>query len=305
VPSTNVSSPDVRHEVSAARSYLQSAPGIFLSMPPRRSSPRTTAPDHAGGVVSLARALSKLGVCSRSQAETAVRDGAVRVNGRVVTDPSRRVRPERDSLTLHEATVEAAAPLTILLNKPRGLVTTRHDPRGRPTVYDTLVGAALPFLGPVGRLDQASEGALLLTNDTQLGNAVSSPEQHVPKTYHVQIDTVPTAGLVEQLCAGVAVDSGELLTASKVALLRAGEKHGWLEVELMEGRNRQIRRMLTACGVSVLRLVRVAIGPVQLGTLAKGAWRELTDNELHALRAAAGRERVRGVESERAPRTRR
>lgn len=237
--------------------------------------------------MSLARALSKLGVLSRSAAEQAVRDGRVSVNGRRVTDSSRRVVPERDAIRVDGVQAVAAARTYVMLNKPRGLVTTRRDPRGRSTVYDCL-GAALPFIGPVGRLDQASEGLLLFTNDTQWGNAITDPSSHVRKVYHVQVDCVPDEALVAALARGVDTIDGEHLSAAHVSVLRAGARHGWLSVELDEGRNRQVRRMLEACGVSVLRLVRVAIGPLALGDLAKGAWRHLEAAEVDALRAAAG-----------------
>jgi 23S rRNA pseudouridine2605 synthase len=233
--------------------------------------------------VSLARALSKLGVCSRSQAEQAVREGRVRVNGKRVTDTSRRVVPEHDVILLDGERAAAPTLTYLMLNKPRGLVTTRHDPQGRGTVYDCLSDASLPFVAPVGRLDQASEGLLLFTNDTQWANAITAPSSHVPKTYHVQIDRVPDAGLIDRLRQGVATDDNEALHALRVEPLRIGTRNGWLLMELDEGRNRHIRRMLDALGVAVLRLVRVAVGGLQLGTLPKGAFRTLTAAEVSAL----------------------
>lgn len=239
--------------------------------------------------MSLARALSKLGICSRSQAEQAVRDGRVRVNGRRVTDSSLRVVPESDAITIDGAATSALEKTYLMLNKPRGVLTTRRDPSGRVTVYDQFADAALPFLGPVGRLDQASEGLLLFTNDTQWANAITAPASHVRKTYHVQVDAVPDAALLTALRQGVADGDGERLAAVRVEMLRAGTRHGWLLIELDEGRNRQIRRMLEGCGVQVLRLVRVAVGPLPLGDLAKGAWRRLSAAEVAALSVAAGR----------------
>lgn len=258
-------------------------------MPGRSPRSRPRSPDGAEprGTVSLARALSKLGICSRSQAEQAVRDGRVRVNGRIVTDSSRRVVPEKDKMTLDGTVAAGIDRVYVMLNKPRGLLTTRSDPRGRATVYDQLTDPSLPFLGPVGRLDQASEGLLLFSNDTQWANAISAPASHVRKTYHVQIDRVPDDALLSTLRRGVTDAEGERLGAVRVEVLRAGERHGWLLVELDEGRNRQIRRMLDAVGVAVLRLVRVAVGPLVLGDLAKGAWRRLTDDEVGQLTAAS------------------
>ncbi len=263
-------------------------------MPPRPTQRRSSAkpsqaPEDLRGKVSVARAMSKMGICSRSEAEHAVRDGRVRVNGRVVTDLRRRVVPETDKITLDDAVANAEPKRYIMLNKPRGQVTTRRDPRGRATVYDSLTDPSLPFLGAVGRLDQASEGMLLFTNDTQWANAVSAPESHVRKTYHVQIDAVPDHALVAALRSGVYTEEGEPLEAAEVSILRAGERHGWLVIALDEGKNRQIRRMLEACGVAVLRLVRVAIGDLPLGDLAKGSWRVLTDAEVGALGVLAGR----------------
>ena len=260
-------------------------------MPARSPRSRPRPPDDGSqrGVVSLTRALSKLGICSRSQAEQAVRDGRVRVNGRRVTDGSRRVVPETDAITLDGSDATAPLKAYVMLNKPRGLLTTRSDPRGRATVYDQLADLSLPFVGPVGRLDQASEGLLLFTNDTQWANAITAPASHVRKTYHVQVNAVPDDALLDALRRGVSDGEGERLSAVQAETLRAGARHGWLLIELDEGRNRQIRRMLEGCGVQVLRLVRVAVGPLPLGDLAKGAWRHLTPAEVAALAAAAGR----------------
>jgi 23S rRNA pseudouridine2605 synthase len=169
-----------------------------------------------------------------------------------------------------------------MLNKPRGYVTTASDERGRDTVYTLLDAPGLPWLAPVGRLDKASEGLLLLTNDSAWAAGITAPESHVEKTYHVQIDRLPDAALLASLKRGVE-EGGERLSARNVSELRRGEKNAWLEIVLDEGRNRQIRRLLAAHDVGVLRLVRVAIGPVALGTLAKGAFRTLDAAEVAAL----------------------
>ena len=254
-------------------------------MPPR--------PSPAG--VSLPRALSKLGLCSRSEGERLVLAGRVRVNGRVAREPALRVDLLHDAIRVDDADVAAAAKVYIALNKPRGLVTTRSDPRDRETVYRCLEGSGLPFLSPVGRLDKASEGLLLFTNDTRWGAALASPASHVEKVYHVQVGVVPTEMLARQVVDGVdvslpaAVGGTERLAAVRASVLRAGGRHGWLEVVLDEGRNRHIRRLLAALGVDVLRLVRVAIGSVLLGDLAKGAWRPLTAAEVQALRPTSRR----------------
>ncbi len=232
--------------------------------------------------VSLNRALSKLGLCSRKQAELLIAEGRVRVGGKVARDPSLRVDLERDSIAIDGGRVVAERKVYLMLNKPRGLVTTRDDPQGRGTVYECLDGLDLPFVSPVGRLDKASEGLLLMSNDTRWANGLLDPASHVAKTYHVQIGSVPGEALLERFREGVEVD-GELLTASSVELLRSGGRTAWLEIVLDEGRNRQIRRLLGAFDIEVLRLVRVAIGGLQLGELAKGKARHLTAGELAML----------------------
>ena len=232
--------------------------------------------------MSLARALSKMGVLSRSQAERAIANGRVRVDGVVRREPSFRVDMRRARITLDDAAAEPARRAYLALNKPRGLVTTRDDPQGRPTVYACLDGADLPFVAPVGRLDKASEGLLLLTNDTQWANRILDPATHVGKTYHVQVDRVPDDDLLRALEDGVD-DAGEHLAVTRATLLRSGGKTAWLELVLDEGRNRHLRRLLAAFGMEVLRLVRVAIGPLLLGDLPKGAWRELTPDEVRSL----------------------
>ena len=245
--------------------------------------------------VSLARALSKLGLCSRSEGERLVRDGRVRVGGVVVREPSRRVDPARDRITVDGARVGAERRVYLALNKPRGLVTTRDDPRGRETVYACLADAPLPFVAPVGRLDKASEGLLLFTNDTRWAARLLEPASHVDKVYHVQVARVADPSLhsgqalLASLVEGLTDAEGELLAAKAARVIRSGTRTSWLEITLDEGRNRHIRRLLAALGVDVLRLVRVAVGPLPLGDLAKGAWRHLTPEEVAALARAASR----------------
>jgi 23S rRNA pseudouridine2605 synthase len=237
--------------------------------------------------IGLARALSKPGYCSRSQATKLIRAGRVRLNGRVQRDPETPVRLACDQIDVGDRTVEARDKVYLMMNKPRGVVTTASDEKGRQTVYSVLSksGAAgsLPWVAPVGRLDRASEGLLLLTNDSEWGARIAAPETHLPKTYHVQIATVPDQQLIQRLMQGIKTQNGEVLRANAVRMLRSGKKSCWLEIVLTEGKNRQIRRMLQGLGVEVLRLVRVAIGPLQLGQLGKGAFRTLTDEEKRML----------------------
>ena len=165
-----------------------------------------------------------------------------------------------------------------MLNKPRGVVTTASDEKRRETVYSYL-DESMPWLAPVGRLDKASEGLLLLTNDSEWAARVLAPETHLDKTYHVQIATIADAALLASVTAGVRTGDGVFLRANGARILRHGDKNSWLEIVLDEGKNRHIRRMLAQLGVEVLRLVRVAIGPLRLGDLPKGESRPLTDVE--------------------------
>lgn len=238
--------------------------------------------------IGLARALSKLGYCSRSQAFTLIREGRVALNGRIRHDPETPVHLEQDRLSVSGRTVIAAAPVYLMLNKPRGVVTTACDERGRKTVYEHM-GAAVPWVAPVGRLDKASEGLLLLTNDSEWSARILAPETHLDKTYHVQVATVADERLLDAMHRGVADSSGDVLRVKAVRILRGGERNTWLEVVLDEGKNRHIRRLLAALGVEVLRLVRVAIGPLALGDLAKGSARVLTVAEKQLLDRACGR----------------
>ncbi len=170
-----------------------------------------------------------------------------------------------------------------MLNKPRGLVSTTRDERGRNTVYACLNDPALPWLSPVGRLDKASEGLLLFSNDTAWSHAILDPARHLDKIYHVQLNRIADDTLLAALTAGVRDGAGDHLSAKRATRLRSGQKNSWIEIVLDEGQNRQIRRLLGALDVDVLRLVRVAIGPLQLGDLPKGASRRLSDEEVRAL----------------------
>jgi 23S rRNA pseudouridine2605 synthase len=234
----------------------------------------------------LARALSKLGFCSRSEAWRLIQAGKVRLDGRPVFDPETPTFPGRSRIEVEGVAVAARSGVYLVLNKPRGLVTTASDERGRDTVFQCLEGADLPRVFPVGRLDQASEGLLLFTNDTAWAARIADPATHLDKTYHVQIDRLADEAFCRTLETGV-VHDGERLTAKRVSVLRSGEKNCWLEIVLDEGRNRHIRRLLEAHGAAVLHLVRIAIGGLRLGGLAKGSWRMLTTAEVRALAVGA------------------
>jgi 23S rRNA pseudouridine2605 synthase len=246
----------------------------MTSQPPRRVS---KAPRHG-----VARVISKQGLGSRTQAAEWVREGRVRVNGRVVRDAELPVRQGLDRIDIDGQESAPARRVAIMLNKPRGLVTTVKDEQDRATVYSCFEGAALPWLAPIGRLDKASEGLLLFSNDPAWAARITDPDLGPSKTYHVQIDRIPDAALLANLEQG-AVVQGERLAVRSARILRAGGKNAWLNIVLDEGRNRQIRRLLEAFDVSVLRLVRVAIGSLLLGDLAKGRWRLLTPKEMDSL----------------------
>jgi 23S rRNA pseudouridine2605 synthase len=233
----------------------------------------------------IARVLSRMGVCSRSEAARRVASGRVRVNGKLARDPELPIDASTDLVELDGMPLRARERICIAVNKPRGLVVSASDERGRDTVYALLQGAGLPWLAPVGRLDKASEGLLLMGNDPAWAARLTDPAAHVAKIYRVQVRGVPVQATLERLRAGV-VDRDERLSAESVRIIGGGEKNAWLEIVLKEGRNRQIRRMLEACGHGVLRLMRVAIGSLELGDLPKGGWRVLTEAEIRALSGA-------------------
>ena len=241
-------------------------------------------PEHDSRKTGLARALSKLGYCSRSQAAGLIRAGRVALNGATRRDPETPTRMDRDRINVDGQTIHQARHMYLMMNKPRGLVTTASDEKGRETVYSILKPEEQSFswVAPVGRLDKASEGLLLLTNDSEWGARLAAPETHLHKIYHVQIDAAIGEPETQAIERGVMVD-GEYLRAHRCRLLRSGEKNCWLEVTLDEGKNRQIRRLLAGLDLHVLRLVRVAIGPLQLGKLRKGAHRSLTSEEKASL----------------------
>ena len=230
----------------------------------------------------LARVLSKLGACSRSEAEQWVRAGRVSVDGRVIVDPYHPTLIDRQKVAVDGQAVESTERVYVAFNKPRGLVVSAADEHGRATVYTALAEAGLPWLGPVGRLDKASEGLLLLSNDTVWAAGITNPASHLEKTYHVQVSGQPDAVVLAAMQSGI-VDGGDTLKAQRATMLRAGTKNAWLEVVLDEGRNRHIRRLLAALGFDVMRLIRVAVGPLQLGELGKGQWRRLSADEVRAL----------------------
>jgi 23S rRNA pseudouridine2605 synthase len=206
------------------------------------------------------------------------------VDGRVVRSPARRIDPRRQRVTMDGRRVgDLEAPAVLVLNKPVGYITSRRDPAGRPTVY-ALLGDLGRWVFPVGRLDRDSSGLLVLTNDHRLGERLTNPRHHVPRTYHVRVRGFPDEAALRVLRGGVPLGDGGLTRPAKVRVLGARRDAScWLEVVLTEGKNRQVRRMCAAVGHDVLQLVRVRIGGLALGELPSGQWRRLASNEIDAL----------------------
>jgi 23S rRNA pseudouridine2605 synthase len=228
--------------------------------------------------IGIARALNKSGIASRSACETLVREGRVTCNGKLILDPEFPTTAS-DKFIVDGKPLACAEKVYLALNKPRGLVTSANDEKGRETVYRCLDGLGLGHVGPVGRLDKASEGLLFFTNDTEWANALLDPKRGLVKRYHVKWNGTPSDSQIAMMQKGIQ-DDGETLRAKSVRLLRTGPHSCWLEIELQEGKNREIRRMGAALGFQTLRLVRVAFGTIELGDLAKGAVRRLGAQEV-------------------------
>jgi len=246
---------------------------------PSAAEPRTRGP------LSLARALSKFGVCSRAEAERWIAAGRVSVDGQVVRWPERRIDPRRHRVEVDGRRVGDDTPRVVLaLHKPAGYVTTRVEPGGRPTVYD-LLGDVGRWVFPVGRLDRDTSGLLIVTNDHRLGQRLTGPEHHVPKTYHLRVEGVPDRATLGMLRTGLTLGDGTRTRPAGVRSLGSGRDGAWLEIVLTEGKNRQVRRMCAAVGHEVRELVRVRIGDLDLGDLAPGRWRRLGPEDVALLEA--------------------
>ncbi len=240
----------------------------------------------ADNKIRLQKFLSEAGVASRRKAEEMIRNGAVKVNG-VTAQIGDSVDPKKDTVLVKGKKVMKQKTMRyILLNKPRGYVTTTDDDLGRKCVLE-LVKDVKERIYPVGRLDRVSEGALILTNDGAFANAMMHPSKHVPKTYRVTVRPEATSEQVDILSTGVEID-GRMTAPADVYILSKEEGRAVLEIVLYEGRNRQIRRMCEALDLEVARLRRVAVGPIKLGMLPTGQWRDLTEEEVNSLFKAAG-----------------
>lgn len=231
------------------------------------------------GKVPLERALSKLGAASRSQTREWIQKGRLQVNGRTVMDTQYMVSPEKDRFTVDGKPMQKDSWQAILLNKPKGVITTASDEKGRRTVFD-LLPSELRTLHPVGRLDMATTGLLILTNDTRLSSFLTDPANAVPRTYIVTVSGEMTGAELSRAAAGI-MDEGEMLKPKSISLRKASGRESHLTVELTEGKNREIRRLFEALGHEVTSLKRVAFGPLQLGVLEPGQFRRLTKQELN------------------------
>lgn len=237
----------------------------------------------------LQKYLAQAGVASRRGSEELIRDGRVTLNGEVVREMGVRVEPG-DRVTVDGRAVEPEATIWVMLNKPAGYVTTRDDPQGRPTVYD-LLPPDYASLFHVGRLDQDSEGLLLLTNEGEVANRLMHPRHEVDRVYVVDVVGHVDRGGIRRLHAGVQLEDGAARAHFAEVLEKQGAEKGpgpmWSRVRVImrEGRKREVRRLFEALGHPVRRLVRERLGPIQLGTLESGKWRELRPDELRALRA--------------------
>jgi 23S rRNA pseudouridine2605 synthase len=235
----------------------------------------------------LQKILAAAGVASRRKAETLITEGRVSVNGKIVTELGMKADPTHDTICVDGTPLEPPQKLVyLLLHKPKGYVTTTNDPQGRPTVME-LLGHQAERLYPVGRLDYASEGLLLLTNDGRLAQQLTNAASHVPKTYHVKVSGRPSEPSLQRLRNGVTIvldDRRRVKTApAKISLLEDAP-NPWFEVILIEGRNRQIRRMFHHVGHHVEKLKRVALGPLSLD-VPLGKFRLLTETEVAQLKS--------------------
>lgn len=238
--------------------------------------------------VSLSRALSKLGLCSRSEAEGLVSEKRVSVNGRVVSRPAFRVDLLRDRISVDAKPLARRKEfLYVILNKPTGVVTTRADERGRKTVFD-LLSREKTFIFPVGRLDKETSGLLLFTNDSQIGERLTNPESKVPKTYRVTAEGVISEKSFDAMRRGITIEEGCTTLPVIVANVVHEGSLTSCDITIVEGKNRQVRKMFDRIGHPVVSLQRISVGPLRLGSLARGAFRYLSADEIVQLRKSVG-----------------
>lgn len=233
--------------------------------------------------ITLDRVLSRLGITSRTEARKAILRGRLKVNGQVVRDPDRWVHLEKDAVHFDGQRVKPARKVHLAFYKPKGVLTTHRDPGGRKTMYECL-DSKLPWVVPVGRLDKDTSGLLLLTNDTPFADFVTAPQSQIPKTYLAKVNVLLGEEVIAKLNSGMQMKRGDWAYPLQVRRLEDRGKHTWLEIELTEGKNREVRRMIEAVGYKVLKLVRTRIGPITLESLQVGGWRKLSPAEVAAVR---------------------
>ena len=247
---------------------------------------RRAAGDHwdmkSKSSMTLDRVLSRFGVASRTESRQAILDGRLKVNGQVVRDPDRWVHTGENVFHLDGKRLRRARRIYLLFYKPKGVITSHGDPSNRETIYDYL-DANLAWVSPVGRLDKDTSGLLLLTNDTEFANFITSPESLVPKTYLVKLNALIDEDTLKRLAAGVEMKRGDFAMPGSVRRIEDRGKYSWLEIVLTEGKNREVRRLLEAVGFTVLKLVRTKIGALTLAGLEVGKWRILTAKEVALL----------------------
>lgn len=231
----------------------------------------------------LNRAIAATGFCSRRRADELIASGKVVVNGNVVSDFNYAVDMSRDSLIVDGQPLKAKRLDYVVVYKPQGVVTTCSDEMGRESILE-LLPRNLAHLKPVGRLDMDSEGLIILTNDGDLAQSLAHPSQHVFKRYEALVEGKITDAALKQLAKGMKLDDGFTLPA-ETTLIKRSEDESIFEIAIREGRNRQIRRMCAKLGYPIIRLVRVAIGGLQLGEMEPGEWRHLTVREIKALKS--------------------
>jgi 23S rRNA pseudouridine2605 synthase len=230
----------------------------------------------------LDRVLSKAGLGSRTEARSWIGGGRVAVNGKKIQTPDHWVDLDHDRVTFDGRPLTARRKIHLMLYKPKGYLTTYKDPENRPTVYDLLKDLG-EWVFPVGRLDQDTSGLLIMTNDTVLGDYITSPESKVPKTYLVKSSTLLADEQLDRLRNGIELSDGPTRPA-RVKRIRDSARYTFFEITITEGRNRQVRRMVEALDAKVLKLVRTAIGPIEISGLEIGKYRELSAKELASLR---------------------
>lgn len=250
--------------------------------------------------IRLQKLIAGTGLASRRKAEEMIAVGRVTVNGRIVRELGTKVDADKDHVKVDGRHLRSAQPYVyLILHKPKNVMSTLHDPEGRPTVKDFLPGVTVRVF-PVGRLDFDSEGLMLLTNNGELAQTLLHPKYHVPKTYLVKVKGVLNGEEIQALETGVQLDDG-VTSPARMKKIRKAESNSWVEITIHEGRKHQVKRMLEAVGHPVLKLVRIRMGSLVLGHMAPGEYRFLADREANALRDLVKKRMSEGLVEPRRP----